>query len=130
MDVSLRKVTRDNYEQVLELKLTYKQQRMLSPNSVSLVEYHYHQDTHVARAVYANETVVGFIMWAVELPDEAIIFRFMIDEKWQNKGTGRKALLLAVDEIKSHDGIEEIAICYSESNSVAKKLYFLSLIHI
>ncbi|MFB6365311.1 GNAT family N-acetyltransferase [Paenibacillus elgii] len=41
----------------------------------------------------------------------------------QNKGIGRKALLLALDEIRQTDGLEEIEICYNPNNPVAKDFY-------
>ncbi len=47
----------------------------------------------------------------------------MVDQNYQNKGIGRKALQLALDEIKRTDGLEEIEICYNPNNPVAKDFY-------
>ena len=47
----------------------------------------------------------------------------MIDQKFQQKGIGRKALTLALDEIKQVKGIEIIEICYDPENPVAKDFY-------
>ncbi|OAB42146.1 hypothetical protein PGLA_13870 [Paenibacillus glacialis] len=47
----------------------------------------------------------------------------MVDQNYQYKGIGRKALLLALDEIKQTGGLEEIEICYNPNNPVAKDSY-------
>ncbi|UNK15956.1 GNAT family N-acetyltransferase [Paenibacillus sp. N3/727] len=47
----------------------------------------------------------------------------MVDQNYQNNGIGRKALLLALDEIKQTGGLEEIEICYNPNNPVAKDFY-------
>ena len=123
MSVSLREISKENYEQVLDLELTDAQQGHLSSNARSLVESHYHPEALYARAIYHDEEVVGFLMWAIDLPDEALIFRFMVDVNWQKKGIGRKALALAIKSMREHPGVGEIEICYHPDNTVARKLY-------
>ena len=123
MHVTLKEITRDNFEQVIDLELTEAQRSHLTPNVRSLVESHYHPETHYPRAIYVDDQIAGFILWSIDLPDEVIIFRFMVDAKWQKKGIGRQALQVAIDEISSHDGVDEILICYSPENSIAKRVY-------
>lgn len=62
-------------------------------------------------------------MWVPETKRRISIWRFMVDQNYQNKGIGRKAMLLALDEIKRTDGLEEIEICYNPNNPVAKDFY-------
>ncbi|WP_199924995.1 GNAT family N-acetyltransferase [Paenibacillus sp. IHBB 10380] len=47
----------------------------------------------------------------------------MVDQHHQNKGIGRRAMLLALDEIRRTDGLEEIEICYNPNNPVARSFY-------
>ncbi|WP_445322373.1 GNAT family N-acetyltransferase [Paenibacillus sp. IHBB 10380] len=49
---------------------------------------------------------VGFFMWVPETKRRISIWRFMVDQNYQYKGIGRKALLLALDEIKQTGGLE------------------------
>jgi len=47
----------------------------------------------------------------------------MIDKKYQQKGIGRTALSLALNEIKKSPKLKEIEICYNPQNPVAKIFY-------
>ena len=47
----------------------------------------------------------------------------MVDKNYQNKGIGRKALQLAIDEIKQTEGLKRIGIYYNPKNPVAKRFY-------
>jgi len=47
----------------------------------------------------------------------------MIDKKYQQKGIGRTALNLALNEIKKSPKLKEIEICYNPQNPVAKIFY-------
>ncbi|KKE82561.1 hypothetical protein N481_25480 [Pseudoalteromonas luteoviolacea S4047-1] len=62
-------------------------------------------------------------MWVQESNKRISIWRFMVDKKYQQKGIGRKALNLALDEIKQAPDIREIEICYDPANPVAKEFY-------
>ena len=42
----------------------------------------------------------------------------MVDKKYQNRGIGRKALQLAIDEIKQTEGLKRIGIYYNPHNPV------------
>ncbi len=47
----------------------------------------------------------------------------MVDAKHQNKGIGRVALKLAIEEIKQAPNLKQIEICYNPTNPVAKSFY-------
>jgi diamine N-acetyltransferase len=82
-----------------------------------------YNDGYTCRAIYVNDKPVGFIMWVFESPEKVSIWRFMVDQKYQKKGVGRKALELAIKEIKCAPGLKEIEICYDPDNPVAKGFY-------
>ena len=127
MEVTLRSVTRENYEAVCDLYIPEEQQRFLSCNVYSLVESHYHPDSHRPRAIYYGEVLVGFVMWGIFTSDseetEALIFRFMVAHEYQRKGIGRQALLATINEIKSLGSTDSVIICYSPENTISTKLY-------
>ena len=121
MEVLLQPVTRKNYEQVCELEVSKEQEELVAENTWSLVESLF--EGYESRAIYANKELVGFFMWVHETSEKTSIWRFMIDQKFQNKGIGRKALDLALNEIKQSTKLREIEICYNPANPVAKDFY-------
>lgn len=122
MDVTLREITIDNYHLVCNLAIPKEQQNHLAHNAWSLVASHYH-DTHHARAIYLDSELVGFIMWVYESKVKVSIWRFMVAYKHQKKGIGQEALQKAVNEIKADTKLEQVEICYSMENTIARKLY-------
>jgi diamine N-acetyltransferase len=122
MAVSLRRITKSNYEQVGDLDVSEEQQDYVASNMWSLVESSFN-DGYETRAIYLGEEPVGFFMWVTETLSKVSIWRFMIDHKHQKNGIGRIALNLALNEIKLTDGLKEIEICYNPNNPVAKVFY-------
>ena len=122
MAVSLRQITKSNYEQVCDLDVSEEQQDYVASNMWSLVESSFNEG-YETRAIYLGEESVGFFMWVTETLSKVSIWRFMIDHKHQKNGIGRIALNLALNEIKLTDGLKEIEICYNPNNPVAKAFY-------
>jgi diamine N-acetyltransferase len=127
MQISLHSITKENYEKVCELDVTKEQEGYVACNMWSLVESHYNKGYHT-RAIYMDEEPVGFFMWVNESKGNTklikiSIWRFMVDKKHQHKSIGRKALNLALTEIKKVPYLKEIEICYNPNNIVAKGFY-------
>jgi diamine N-acetyltransferase len=124
--VKLKKVTADNWEEVVELELRGSQEDLVASNLYSVAEAQFDPDAR-PRAVYAGKRIVGFLMYDVEKTKgkakEASIYRFMIDRKYQGKGYGRKALSKALEEIRGIPRVSRIWICYIPKNPVAKPFY-------
>ncbi|KAI5224747.1 hypothetical protein E4T41_05542 [Aureobasidium subglaciale] len=73
----------------------------LTSNPMSMVEDHYSEDDWM-RAVYANETIVGFLIMALWPPtDGYYIWRLMIDQKYQGQGFEKQVVELAIQHVKS-----------------------------
>ena len=122
MEVSLRNVTKENYEDVCELDVTKEQQDYVACNMWSLVESQYNEG-YETRAIYVQDEPVGFFMWVQESTSKISIWRFMVDKKHQQKSIGRIALNLALIEIQKVSDLKEIEICYNPENPVAKEFY-------
>ncbi|NQZ83241.1 MAG: GNAT family N-acetyltransferase, partial [Colwellia sp.] len=118
MEVSLRNVTKENYEDVCELDVTKEQQDYVACNMWSLVESQYNEG-YETRAIYVQDEPVGFFMWVQESTSKISIWRFMVDKKHQQKSIGRIALNLALVEIKKVSDLKEVEICYNPENPVA-----------
>ena len=122
MKISLRPVTKENYEAVCELDVTKEQEDFVACNMWSIVESKYN-DGYETRVIYLKEAPVGFFMWVKESEIKVSIWRFMVDKKHQQKSIGRTALNLALAEIKKSVNLQEIEICYNPNNPVAKEFY-------
>jgi diamine N-acetyltransferase len=124
--VKLKKVTADNWEEVVDLELRDSQEDLVASNLYSVAEAQFDPDAR-PRAVYAGKRVIGFLMYDVQKTKgktkEASIYRFMIDRKYQGKGYGRTALSQALEEIRAIPGVNRISILYMPKNRVAKPFY-------
>ena len=121
------KVVRDNFNDVIELKVKKTQETYLPSNLFSIAESTFSALTHL-RAICVGEKVVGFLDYEfgeIGEPDEneCTIWRFMIDRKYQNTGIGKIAMGLLLEEIKVHKDCKLVDVYYDPQNLVAKKLY-------
>jgi len=123
MEVELKQITSENYEEIAELPIPDEQQKHLSENIWSIAESKFHK-THQARAIYCDGDAVGFIMWVEMTDTKSSIWRFMVAHEHQNKGIGRIALECAIREMKERKNIETLEICYGPENTIPKNLYF------
>lgn len=125
-DVRLEDVTAQNWRAVARLKLADDQKQLVASNIYSLAQSKFDPDA-CPRAIYAGNSVVGFLMYDLPEADdeiqEASIYRFMIDMAHQGKGYGREALKRAIEEIREIPGISKISISYVRNNPRAKLFY-------
>ncbi|KAL2214641.1 GCN5-related N-acetyltransferase [Sarocladium strictum] len=102
-ELTFREVTEHNWRAVANLSLKDGQKGNLAANVWSLAEAAYSEDAWV-RAIYADETLVGMLMMAIWDPDEAYyIWRFMIDQRYQNLAYGRRGVQFAIEHIRQHN---------------------------
>jgi hypothetical protein len=83
-DLTLREVTRENLQAVLQLKVAPEQEHFVASNAVSIAQAHFYQEVAWFRAIYADETPIGFAMFE-QNPEERqyYLWRFMIDARAQ-----------------------------------------------
>lgn len=126
MNITLRPVTIENFEDITDLQLREDQREYVASNSYSIAQASFYKNYHT-RAIYADESLAGFFMFVtVEENDQSgeyAIWRFMVDQRYQGKGIGRAALRLLLDQIKSMPDVRKIWISYVLANPVAKDFY-------
>lgn len=111
-NVSLRSIDESNVRAVCDLAVTTRQTMFVAPNAVSLAQAYTTTDVWV-RAVYADETPVGFVM----LSDDAetaryYLWRFMIDRRYQRLGFGRRAMAQVENYVSRRPGGERLYLSY------------------
>ena len=122
--IKLKEITRDNIDEVLELKVSENQTAYVSSNGDSLAQAYVYPKTAYPFAVYEDSTIVGFIMMGYyEAKAYYTLWKFMIDARYQNRGYGRKALELGIRYLKDRFDVSEVYTGVVPGNTVAKGLY-------
>ncbi len=124
MTIEFREITKDNWAACVRLKVREDQKGFVAANAVSLVQSHYEPGWQ-PYAVYAGETMVGFVMYsAVKDPEWGYwILRVMIDEAHQGKGYGRAAMVEILRRLQARPDSDEVFISYQPQNTAAERLY-------
>lgn len=121
--VSLREITAETVREICALKVAPDQEEFVAPNAVSIAEAHF---TPIAwfRAIYADETPVGFVMLADDSENhEYFLWRLMIADGQQGHGYGRQAIALLVDYVRARPGATELLVSYHPGEGSPRDFY-------
>ena len=125
MELTLQLITKENWEEAIQLKVKEDQKDFIASNLYSIAEVQF-LDQFTACGIYAGNQIIGFTMFGID-PDDSNywIYRLMIDEKHQGKGYGSTAVKLVIEEIKRMNttGIPMIMIGYERENEGARAAY-------
>lgn len=122
--VEFKKITRENYSECLNLKVAEHQKKFVASNVYSLAQAWVYYESAYPFAIYQEDIMVGFVMMGYDKVDDTYdIWRFMIDEKYQNKGYGKSALELAIKYLVETFKVKEIFLSFEPENHCARKLY-------
>jgi diamine N-acetyltransferase len=122
--VTLREVTQDTLRDILRLKVTPEQDQFVAPNAVSVAEAYFERERAWFRAIYADETPVGFLM-LYDDPEKPTyyLWRFMIDARYQRHGFGRRALELLIDHVRTRPNASELLLSYVPAEGSPQPFY-------
>ena len=85
MSVELRPVTKVNFGSIIDLEVSQDQVNFVASNLYSIAESKLYPEC-IPLAIYANETPVGFLMYAFDNKDDSYwICRLMIDRYFKAK---------------------------------------------
>ncbi len=122
--IHLEPVTRDNIDELIGLSVREDQQSFVSSVADSLAQAYVYSEDAYPFGIYEDDTLVGFIMMGYyEMKSYYTLWKFLIDQKYQNKGYGRKALELGLAYVKDRFNPPDIYTGVAPGNMVAKKLY-------
>jgi len=122
MSITLRPIDKSNWRDCIKLKVKDEQSHLVASNANSLAMCYVYPEIKPF-GIYLDEKIIGFITWALD-PDDKIYYinRFMIDENYQAKGYGKKALQLMIEKMKNM-GVKTLDIIHHPDNHSAIKLY-------
>lgn len=140
MNINFRKITADNWEECVNLTVNEEQKNFVAPNAFSLAQAAYDaintdfddddyetirtDETDTVRAIYVDDTMVGFIMYCVDSAErKAWISRYMIDKNYQGNGYGKAALAKILDFFENKLNCIETGLSEVPENFLAKKVY-------
>lgn len=116
--VTLREITRATVYDILELEVAESQRNFVATNAKSLAEAYFYRAEAWFRAIYADETPVGFLMLCDD-PAKSFyyLWRFMIDARYQGLGFGKRALQLVIDHVRTRPNAAALSLsCVPASN--------------
>ena len=119
-------VTEDNWMDVASLSVKEEQRGFVAPAIGILARGYVYRDCNVK--VYAFEddgTIVGTAL-VREFTDEPLGYdlqQFMVDEKYQKKGYGSRALQLILDELRTENHYDHVELCVKKADTEAIRLY-------
>ena len=128
----IRPVTKDNWKELIRLKVRENQTHFVASNLYSIAEsqfgdeYEGHWDLYPF-GIYDDQGMpVGFCMYALNLDHpqhQAFVQRLMVDDKYQGKGYGRFGMQRMLEIFRSEERIRSVGISYEPENEGARKLY-------
>jgi diamine N-acetyltransferase len=134
MTLSIRPVTKDNWRELIKLKVRDDQTHLVASNLYSIAEAQFesYDDDHLGTwvlfpyGIYDAESPVGFLMYAtnhLSLRMQIFILRLMVDVKYQGKGYGKFGMEKMIEIARADAGVKVVGISYEPENEVARGLY-------
>ncbi|GAB3071298.1 GNAT family N-acetyltransferase [Salinicoccus sesuvii] len=119
--VGFVEIDENNFYEVVALELKEDQRKFVAPNVRSIAEcYLYRNDNDVfPYAIQDGEKVVGFIL--IDLDEDAhefMIWRMMIDKKYQHLGYGRATVEMALEMAKKEGKYDTFIADYVKGNDI------------
>ncbi len=121
-DVELREITSETVRTVTALAVAPDQTGYVASNANSIAEAYFEPKAWF-RAISAGDELVGFAMvYRDPGAGEFYVWRFMVDERHQGKGYGKRAMELLVEEARS-DGASAVTLSVVPGDNSARDFY-------
>jgi len=121
--VSLRPVSRDNWRNVANLRVSETQREFVAEPSYYLALCCYGNDWQPL-AICLDEKIIGFMMWAIDPADGSCwLGGIFVDQSMQKRGYGKQAIQAAIRMLNGKYGLRDFALSYQPANLIAKRLY-------
>lgn len=123
MSVSLREISKKNYQDCLNLRVAEDQKCFVSANVKSIADAKIYPYL-IPKAIYNGDELVGFTLYGRD-PERKkyFIVRLMIDEKFQGRGYGKQATLKLIEEMGRNEDCDAVYLFFVPGNTKAEKMY-------
>lgn len=122
-DIRLINITSDNWEQICFLRPGKEGSEFVASNAFSIAQSVY-ENGWVIKGIQADNTLIGFTMYGYSDELKAYeLCRFMIDEQYQGKGCGKRALQIIITEMFSSFRCDKIYLSTAPNNYKGKHVY-------
>jgi diamine N-acetyltransferase len=121
--VSLRPVDRTNWNGIVQLTV-FEEQRAYVAEPAYYLALCCYGGLWRPLAVYADEHVIGFMMWAIDPEDGSCwLGGIVIDHRVQGRGYGTAAVREAIALLGAEHGCRDFALSYHPDNRAAAAAY-------
>ncbi|HNE03210.1 MAG TPA: GNAT family N-acetyltransferase [Anaerolineales bacterium] len=129
----IRPVTKDNWKELVALKVRDDQKHFVASNLYSIAESQFgetipgegHWDMF-PYGMYDEGTPVGFLMLSYNYEFarfQGFILRLMVDDAHQGKGYGKFGMNWMLEKYRADGRVRVVGISYEPNNEVARTLY-------
>lgn len=125
--IEFKEITENNFYEVINLEVSDAQQqaKFVAPNTKSLAEAWLYRDAGdvFPYAIYHHDNLVGFIL--IDVDDETreyMIWRMMIDAKYQGKGYGQKVVEKVIEIARGREDMDTVIANYVVGNDAMKRI--------
>ena len=110
-NVEIVELNAENWYDCCELEVSEEQKEYIEPNAISISQSKF-ETTLKPYAIYAEEKVVGFLMYnsVQEELDGYWVYRIMVDKQFQGKGIGKAATKLMMAEMTKSLNAQKIIV--------------------
>ena len=124
--IRLIPVTEDNWMEVASLSVKEEQKGYVAPAIGILARGYVYRDCNAKVYAFDHDgTIVGTAL-VREFTDEPLGYdlqQFMVDEKYQRRGYGSRALQLVLDELRAENHYDHVELCVKRADAEAIRLY-------
>lgn len=126
-NISLQRIDESNFLEAFSLKVGPEQEKFVSSPIRSLAQAYVYYNQCTPFGIYLNDTeMIGYVMVIYDYDlKEYDIWHLMIDEKYQSRGYGAKAMKKCLDYIKTKPfgTSDKVALTCNRDNIAAMHLY-------
>lgn len=125
MKTEIRRVTKENWREIVQLKVAKGQEHFIESNAESILEATFEEEEWVPVGLYCENQLVGFAMYGCYDSTNGSIWldRFMIGEANQGQGYGKLFLGKICHYLSMEYELTQVYLSFYPENSKARKFY-------
>ena len=117
-------MTKENLREIFVLEVAPEQSSYVATNEMSIAQAYFDREIAWFRAIYADETPVGFLMLSDDTSkQEYFLWRLMVDARYQKHGFAKRAVELLLDYVRTRPGAKEIRVSYVPGDAGPQRFY-------